>query len=493
MIYTAMIGLLASAATALPTSEIPSHLRQRQYGANETVSNFMDIPSSAKLEWTPCYERFQCANLEVPLDYEDPSVGTTVVAWIRQEAANTTEQDLLYNPGGPGGSGIQSILRGRGDSIMEVTGGKYNVVSFDPRGVNASGIDLTCFPDEEAREDYAPAKYSTDADVFASAVVQNKFCVAFNANTTARYASTMAVVQDMMHFTDLQAELNGLDTEEALIYYYGVSYGTVIGHTLASTYPDRIGRVIVDSNVNSEEYYNGIDEQAISDTDDGLRYFFSLCAEAGEEKCAFAGNSSSGQDVEDRFNTMLERIDKDPIQYMDLESGLAGIITSTDVLSQIFTWLYSPTGYFDLMARALAAAENRNVAALFAAINTPSSDDSGPFNYTSMAEGLAQQFVTALDAAGRSPMKTLDDYLKTVATLEKASPWFGKGYAALNPLMIPGFDLIPPQSQIFPGKSPNTQHQRTLYLANNTRLQPNQDQEPNSLCQHKCRSHHSAR
>jgi pimeloyl-ACP methyl ester carboxylesterase len=454
MIYTAMIGLFASAAIALPTSDTSTHLRQRQDGSNGTVSNFMDIPPSAELKWTPCYERFQCANLEVPLDYENPSAGTTVVAWIRQEAANGTEHDLLFNPGGPGGSGIQRILRGSGDSLMELTGGKYNLVSFDPRGVNASGIDLTCFPNEETRENYTPPQYSTDAERLASAVVENKFCTAFNANTTVRYASTMAVVQDMMHFTDLQAELNGRNPKESLIYYYGVSYGTVIGHTLASMYPDRIGRIIVDGNVNSEEYYKGIDEQAITDTDAGLRYFFTLCAEAGEEKCAFARNSSSGQDIEDRFNTMLKRLENDPIQYIDMDAGIPGIITTAHVLSLLFDWLYAPARYFDLMATALVAVEDRNVTALFEATNTPSSDNSGPFNYTSMASQLVLHLVTALDSAGRSPMKTLDDYKKTIATLDKASTWFGKFYATGNPLFVPGFSLIPPSSQVFRGKSP---------------------------------------
>jgi pimeloyl-ACP methyl ester carboxylesterase len=463
MIYTAIVGLLATAATALPTSDLSAHLRKRQYGANQTVSNFMDIPSSTELQWTPCYKRFQCANLEVPLDYKNPSVGTTVVAWIRQEAANATDQDLLFNPGGPSSSGIDFILGGYGDTMMEFTGGKYNVVSFDPRGVNASAIDLTCFPDEEARESYSPPQYHTDADTFASAVASNKFCSDFNENTTARYASTVAVVHDLMHFTELQAELNGKKPKEALIYYYGISYGTVIGQTLAALFPDRIGRIIVDGNVNSELYYSGLDETAISTSDDSLRYFFSVCAEAGKKKCVFARNSSSAEEIEDRFNAMFEKLQKEPIAFSDLASSTFDIITLTNVLNPLLQWLYDPMGSFPRVAFALAAIEDRNATAWNLATVRVPTDNSGPFNYTAIAAGLVLNFVTGLDSAGRSPLKTVDDYQEATAVFEEKSQWFGKNYAASNPLITPGFSLSPPESQIFPGKSLHNHHDCITY------------------------------
>jgi pimeloyl-ACP methyl ester carboxylesterase len=493
MFYTAIVGLLATAATALPTSESSAHFRKRQYGVNETVSNFMDIPSSTELQWTPCYERFHCANLEVPLDYENPSVGTTVVAWIRQQAANGTGQDLLFNPGGPGSSGIDFILGGYGDTMMEFSGGKYNVVSFDPRGVNASAIDLTCFPDEETRDNYQPPVYDTDADTFASGMASNKFCSDFNENTTVRYASTVAVVQDLIHFTELQAALNGEKPEEALLYYYGVSYGTVIGQTLAALFPDRIGRIIVDSNVDSEKHYSGLEDTSVSATDDSLRYFFSVCAEAGKVKCKFARNSSSAEEIEDRFNAMVEKLEQEPISYSDVASGVFGILTYTNVLNSLFHWLYSPTASFPIVASALAAVEDRNATAWFIATARVPTDNSGPFNYTEVASQLALRLITGLDSAGRSPLKTVDDYQKTIAVFEESSHWFGKDYARTNALITPGFSLSPPESQIFSGKFLYNHHACVVHAANKFRLQANQNQEPNPLRQQHCRSHHAAR
>jgi pimeloyl-ACP methyl ester carboxylesterase len=454
MIYAAITGLLVSAVSALPTAD-SSALRARADTPSDNVYSFLDVPSSVELKWVPCYDRFKCANLEVPLDYDDPSVGSTVVAWIRLDQANSTGTDLLFNPGGPGGSGIDYILGGVGDSIAALTGGKYNVVSFDPRGVNASGIDLTCFPGHpELREEFQTGNYATFEEKYAEAVVVGKYCTAVNQNTTARYGGTVAVVQDMMHFTELQATLNGQKAEEALIWYYGVSYGTVIGQTLAAVYPDRVGRIIVDANVDSVEHYNGTSDNSVEDADDTVEYFFKVCHEAGT-KCAYAGNSTSPQGIKDRFNALLAKLEKEPVPASRPSSSFPLIITHDQVLQQIFNWLYAPSNYFSAMAEGLAALEKSNDTAWFEVVDATNSRlDPGPFNYTSAAQNEVLTFVTAIDSAGRFPIKNVDDYIEAVDKIEATSVWFGEGYAGLNPLNNAGWTLMPPKSQIFLGESP---------------------------------------
>jgi pimeloyl-ACP methyl ester carboxylesterase len=459
---TVTASLLVSLASAIPTFAPSRSFRARSSFSNDTVSSFEDIPSSANLTWTPCYKRFQCANLEVPLDYENPSLGAIVTAWIRLNAANSSGTDVLFNPGGPGGSGINYFLNGGADKIIGSTGGRYNAVSFDPRGVNASGIELTCFPGRsDIRESFTVGKQVTDEEKYAEAVGYGKWCTEANKNTTAHYAGTVAVVQDMMHFTELQATLNGKKAEDALIWYYGVSYGTVIGHTLASLYPDRIGRIIVDANVDSDNYYNGNSDNSVATADDGVKYFFDVCAEAGEKKCPFASNSSSADDLEKRFNNLLDDLEKNPIQSISPALEVPMIITQERVLQSIHNWLYTPTQSFAIMAFGLAGLEKGNASAWIEAEQAGSSvTDPGPFNYTDAAQTEALHFVTAIDAAGRYSIKDVDEYLVQVQKISNTSEYFGSWYAGLNPLLNAGMAVLPPTSQKFEGMSSHSNYVR---------------------------------
>lgn len=58
----------------------------------------------------------------------------------------------MTNPGGPGGSGTELIWR-RGEAMQRnYTRGEYDVLSFDPRGVNLSDPSMSCFPTDALRD-----------------------------------------------------------------------------------------------------------------------------------------------------------------------------------------------------------------------------------------------------------------------------------------------------------------------------------------------------
>ncbi|KAH7412267.1 TAP-like protein-domain-containing protein [Phaeosphaeria sp. MPI-PUGE-AT-0046c] len=471
MLNTASLaGLLASAVSAHPAAGSPSKLHQRDTNSTANITSFLDVPRSSELKWVPCYEGYQCANLEVPLDYENPALGSTVVPWIRHVAVNGTGTDLLFNPGGPGGSGIEFILKGRGNQIMELTGSKYNIVSFDPRGVNASDIHLTCFPeDPKSREPISVDPNLNQKELYAQVNAVNKYCSAVNRNTTARFAGTVAVVQDIMHFTGLQAALNGdKKPEESLVWFFGASYGTVIGQTLAALYPSRIGRVINAANVNSEDHYAGLIKHAVSDADKSMRYFFQLCSDAGEKKCAFAANSSNAKDLETRFDDLLKRLEDEPAQYFNPALGAPGIITRRAVLSIIHDSLYTPTARFPLMARGLAGLHKGNATAwLEVLLEAKVENEVGPFNYTSAAQQAVLQFVTGVDAAGRYEIHNVSDYLSVVEQYKSSSKWFGENYATSNALINAGASIVPPKSQLFAGFQKTKTKNPILFLNTN--------------------------
>ena len=61
-----------------------------------------------KLDWSTCYDDFECANLRVPIDYADLEVGSFKIALLRYKAQDQKNRigSLIVNPGGPGGSGV---------------------------------------------------------------------------------------------------------------------------------------------------------------------------------------------------------------------------------------------------------------------------------------------------------------------------------------------------------------------------------------------------
>ena len=55
---------------------------------------------------------------------------------------------ILFNPGGPGGSGFDSMVSYGKDLVKNLDTSSFDLISFDPRGVDRSG-GLRCYTDEE--------------------------------------------------------------------------------------------------------------------------------------------------------------------------------------------------------------------------------------------------------------------------------------------------------------------------------------------------------
>ncbi|KZV80042.1 hypothetical protein EXIGLDRAFT_733698, partial [Exidia glandulosa HHB12029] len=105
----------------------------------DTFDWFKLLPSET-LEWVRCYqEPFQCARLEVPLDYAKPHGQKAAVALIKYPSKYPVGHEkwrgpILFNPGGPGGSGV-SLVRGLGANMSKIIGDEFDMVGFDPRGI----------------------------------------------------------------------------------------------------------------------------------------------------------------------------------------------------------------------------------------------------------------------------------------------------------------------------------------------------------------------
>jgi hypothetical protein len=110
-------------------------------------------PGNDTLNWGKCDDPnavdpgLECATLKVPLDYDKPSGDSIDMALIKYPASDTRSGAVLFNPGGPGGSGFDPIAFS-GSSIAQGLGiTSLDLIGFDPRGVDRSG-GLRCVSDQ---------------------------------------------------------------------------------------------------------------------------------------------------------------------------------------------------------------------------------------------------------------------------------------------------------------------------------------------------------
>lgn len=196
---------------------------------------------SQKLTWSPCETDFQCAKVKVPLDYSKPDGGTIELAAIKLASRGGNKKgSLLVNPGGPGGSGYDFVRDAGATNISEKVRSNYDVVGFDPRGVKRSA-PVTCLTDKERDANRAKIyKLDTDAGL-AEAFADNKAIAAKCAEKTGPVLGHVDTVSAAKDLDILRGVLN-----DAKLNYLGYSYGTFLGSTYASLFPDNVGRMVLD-------------------------------------------------------------------------------------------------------------------------------------------------------------------------------------------------------------------------------------------------------
>lgn len=224
----------------LPPELIPPVTRSDDSGSAPVA------PSKA-LEWRACGQfedrDIECAELDVPIDYAEPA-GDQVTLALRRILANPLEPyhgALFFNPGGPGGPGIDTALSLFEGHLFDEVAPGFDIIGFDPRGVAESGergcgiTPPNLYPGVQAAprdlnlEDYLSYYRSEGAQC------EQKWGALF------RHLGSNNVVKDM---EEMRKALN-----EPVLNFYGGSYGTRLGALYAHQYPKTTGRVVLDAPV----------------------------------------------------------------------------------------------------------------------------------------------------------------------------------------------------------------------------------------------------
>ncbi|MEM8746814.1 MAG: alpha/beta hydrolase [Actinomycetota bacterium] len=226
------------------------------------------------LDWTPCGTDVvalptECATLEVPRDHGDPEGETISIRLSRLDTASGDRQigSLLANPGGPGGSGVDFVAQLAVIIPAEVQE-RFDIVSFDPRGVGLStGLDCVIDIDDNVTL-LAEGDDAGWQELVDDALAQPDECTDETLEL-APFVGTNNAARDL----DLIREALGDDG----LTYVGYSYGTRLGATYAALFPENVRALVLDAAVAPTDDFAELDRVQATGFDRALRNFATEC------------------------------------------------------------------------------------------------------------------------------------------------------------------------------------------------------------------------
>jgi pimeloyl-ACP methyl ester carboxylesterase len=211
---------------------------------NDSKTWTLEDYKSQELNWRSCYDGFECSSFKVPVDYTKIDNQSFTLKVLRHNALDQKNKlgSIVVNPGGPGGSATLYAYNAEYILSKEINE-KYDVVGFDPRGINESG-EIRCLTDEEEDEFLnADASDGKSANVAALSATSKDFAdkCAKAAGKKLGHYSTLEAAKDM--------EILRLLLSEKKLNFLGKSYGTYLGTLYAALYPETVGRIVLDGAV----------------------------------------------------------------------------------------------------------------------------------------------------------------------------------------------------------------------------------------------------
>ncbi|MCU0686666.1 MAG: alpha/beta hydrolase [Polyangiaceae bacterium] len=363
-------------------------------------------PRKSKIDFQPCEgdPALECGALKVPLDYKDQGCKSTEI-WVAR--LPSTRKDgpkhgvLVLGPGGPGGSGIDSLSAMRPFFDAGPLRENFDIVSFDPRGVGRSNA-VRCEVDMPQRpanpnDDVAVAAYF---DEFGRRTAEA--CFAQNG-VVARHMSTNNVARDV------DVLRKALSEDE--ITFFGSSYGTQIGAIYANFFPKRVRAMVLDGAL-APTFVDSLTERARDTASAAEQALVRL-----DQACrADAGCLLRGPGVIATLERVAARLDAAPVAV----GGGQAPMTGDDVRFMAMGLLFSESVRWPLLVVALATASFGDDSILLSLLPLARTSDV----YVSGRKAYLDAF-TAVTCSDYGTRRDAADYLELARANAGASPHFG--------------------------------------------------------------------
>ncbi|MFJ3927181.1 alpha/beta hydrolase [Streptomyces sp. NPDC090022] len=357
-------------------------------------------------------KNWQCATLQVPLDWSKPDGEKIDLGVIRTKARDPENRlgSLVFNFGGPGGSGITTLPGAAKE--FEALGRRYDLVSFDPRGVGRSE-PVRCKTDRQLDAYYAQdATPSTPEEekAYVDGIRQYIEACERNSGEILPYVGTENAARDL----DALREALG----EPKLNYFGISYGTELGGVYAHLFPKNVGRAVFDAVVDPTKtsWESGLGQAKGFQL--ALDNFAQDCVDRGDA-CRLQGSTPA--EIEENIVKLQKQLADRPLPVGDRQ------LTESAATGGIAQALYSKE-LWPLLEQGLDEAEGGQgqlLLALYDAIN--GRDQNGHYSNIGAAN-------TAINCADSKDRYTLAETKAKLAEFRAASPVFGDylGWAMLG-------------------------------------------------------------
>ncbi|POX60673.1 protease [Streptomyces sp. Ru62] len=197
----------------------------------------------------------RCGTVSVPLDYAHPNGKQIRLTVSRAEATHKDPRNskrrvprqgaLVFNPGGPGASGMYFPLIGTIPAWQRIAAA-YDLVGYAPRGVGRSA-PLSC--EDPKRFFKAPTASPTHPSQAykRQRIAQAK---AYARGCAQRSGSGLRFYNSLNNARDLDVLRAALGEDR--LTFMGASYGTYFGALYATMFPSHVRRMVLDSAVNPD-------------------------------------------------------------------------------------------------------------------------------------------------------------------------------------------------------------------------------------------------
>jgi len=346
--------------------------------------------AKARIAWTGCGERLECARVRVPLRWSRPHGRKITLAVIRHLASHPERRigSLFWNPGGPGGS--LDRVRNEGEGLDAIVQGRFDLIGWDLRGTGES-THVRCFRSEELGQrffrDWAiPFTTASSRSTVRTMAALARRCHRLSGDLLS-HISTADTVRDVDHLRRLVGD--------SQLNYWGWSAGTLIGQTYANMFPGRVRAMALDGLVDAVSYMKGNAAgyvATMSYADKAFAGFLSLCDAAGPARCKLAGHGTSAAV---RAEQVLAELRRGPIPAKTATPP--GDLTYGDALTAILVYFSGGPTNWPAMAEAFNAAADGDGSALATAGRVVTA----AFSSTVMAPGLPAIALICADSPAR--------------------------------------------------------------------------------------------